>query len=134
MESMTNYEAKQIAHNSLVDTGYTILNKKLWDAIDLRPTILLQTLMSLHKQYFDGLEEFFQQSDRLAEHCRCSEKQIHNDLKRLQALKLLTITRKGLPRKNHFKINYKLVIEILFHEKSSQAKIAALEKKKLLGI
>ena len=131
---MTNYEAKQIAHNSLVDTGYTILNKKLWDAIDLRPTILLQTLMSLHKQYFDGLEEFFQQSDRLAEHCRCSEKQIHNDLKRLQALKLLTITRKGLPRKNHFKINYKLVIEILFHEKSSQAKIAALEKKKLLGI
>jgi len=131
---MTNQEVKQIAHNSLVESGYTILNKKLWDEIDLRPTILLQTLMSLHKQYFNGLDEFFQQTERLAEHCRCSEKQIQLDLKKLEALGLLTITKKGLPCKNFFTINYEEVVKILLREDSSLVKITRLEKKILPSI
>lgn len=131
---MTNHEAKQIAHNSLVESGYTILNKKLWDEIDLRPTILLQTLMSLHKQYFNGLDEFFQQTDRLADHCRCSERQIKKDLAKLESLELLTIIRKGLPCKNYYSINYDKVVGILLKEESSQAKIARLDKQRLPGI
>jgi hypothetical protein len=131
---MTEQEAKQIAHNSLVETGYTILNKKLWDTIDLRPTILIQTLMSIHKQWFNGLEEFFQQSDRLAAHCRCSEKQIQNDLKRLEAFGLLEISRKGLPCKNFYKINYEEVVKILLREECSPAKITRLAKQNLPGI
>jgi len=125
---MTSNEAKQIAHNSLVETGYTILNKKLWDTIGLRPTILLQTLMSIHKQWFNGLDEFYQQTDRLAEHCRCSERQIKNDLNTLQVLELLTTIKKGLPCKNFYSINYDNVVKILLQESSSQAKIARLDK------
>jgi len=131
---MNIYEAREIAHNSLVETGYTILNKKLWDAIDLRPTILLQTLMSLHKQYFLGMGEFFQQTDRLAEHCRCSEKQIRNDLDKLQKLGLITITRKDIPCKNYFAINYIEVVKILTEVETSQAKIARQERKILPDI
>jgi redox-regulated HSP33 family molecular chaperone len=128
---MTNEEAKRIAHNSLVETGYTILNKKLWDTIGLRPTILLQTLMSIHKQWFNGLEEFYQQTDRLAQHCRCSERQIKNDLSELQQSELLTIVKKGLPCKNFYSINYDNVVKILLQDDSSQAKIARLDKQSL---
>jgi hypothetical protein len=131
---MTEQEAKQIAHNSLVETGYTILNKKLWDTIDLRPTILIQTLMSIHKQWFNGLDEFFQQTDRLAAHCRCSERQIKRDLATLESLELLTIVRKGLPCKNYYSINYNKVVSILLKEESSQAKMSRLDKQKLPGI
>lgn len=125
---MTSNEAKQIAHNSLVETGYTILNKKLWDNIGLRPTILIQTLMSIHKQWFNGLDEFYQQTDRLSEHCRCSERQIKNDLNALQVLELLTVVKKGLPCKNFYSINYENVVKILLQDDSSQAKIARLDE------
>ena len=80
--------------------GFIMYNKELARKIGLHESIVLGQLSSIANLF--NFEEFFFQQEKIAYEVTLSVKQVRCALKKLESLGLLTITKKGLPRKNWY--------------------------------
>lgn len=104
---------QNLAHSVLTQGGFTQVSRDLRKKLGMYPSHLLHHLMDIHKNYFKGLDEFYQQESRLAEEFDISERSVNKFLHFLKDKEILNITKKGIPMRNYYKINYNKIIEIL---------------------
>lgn len=90
------------------------LNKELVKKIGIAETLVLQHLIDLQENIFEG--EFYQQIDRMAEELTLGEWKIKECLKTLKEHGVIDIVKKGMPAKNYYKINGKAVIDLINKE------------------
>lgn len=90
------------------------LNKELVRKIGLSETLVLQHLIDLNENIFEG--EFFQQIDRISEELSMGEWKVKECIKTLKERNLITTEKKGMPAKNYYKINVKEVINLITNE------------------
>ena len=92
--------------------NYWSINKDLAKKIGLTETILLQHLIELQYNIFDG-NEFFQQNERILEELPISEWQLKQSRNKLVELGLITLIKKGIPCKYYYTVLGDNVIELL---------------------
>jgi len=90
------------------------LNKELVRKIGLTETLVLQHLIDLQENIFEG--EFYQQIDRIAEELTIGEWKVKECLKSLKEYGLIDIVKKGMPAKNYYKVYGKAVLEVISKE------------------
>lgn len=79
-----------------------------------------------HLVFLDGLfegREFYQQQERLAKDCNIAVHTLRAVIKRLTQEGVITVVKKGLPAKNYYKLNVKILEQILHHEQTEQVLI-----------
>jgi hypothetical protein len=103
--------ARQSTKSLIGSSAYWTINKKMAKKIGLHATLLLQHFIDLEDAFFDG--EFYQQFDRLSEDLFLSKKQISSLLKILENENFISISRRGIPRKNFYTINHNVILEFL---------------------
>ena len=83
------------------------INKELARQIGLYPTVLLQHLIDLDDSFFKDMQGgFYQQQHRLVAAIPMSESQLRKSTTELINLGLITATRKGVPPKYFYTIEY----------------------------
>lgn len=87
------------------------LNKELVKKIGIAETLVLQHLIDLQANIFEG--EFYQQIDRIADELTLGEWKIKECLKTLKELGCIEIVKKGMPAKNYYKVVGKRILEII---------------------
>lgn len=95
----------------LANDNYITLNKTLAKEIGLEPAILFGALSSYQRYYKD--EEFYKEQDKIMEDTCLSEYLIRTATKKLVELNLVSVTKKGLPAKNYYKLNTTTVCKFL---------------------
>lgn len=103
--------AQEFAKNSLAQGSYTIINKHLMRKIGLDCTYMLQYLLDLQTNVFEG--EFYQQQERLAEEFGWTVYKVQTVTKQLAGYGLLRMRRRGMPAKIYYSINNEQVIAFL---------------------
>jgi stalled ribosome rescue protein Dom34 len=84
-----------------------------------------------HLVFLDGLfegREFYQQQERLARDCNVAVHTLRGIIKRLTQEGVLTVEKKGLPAKNYYKLNVKVLEQILYHEEVEQVDVVAIKE------
>lgn len=105
------------------------LNKELVKKIGLVETLVLQHLIDLNENIFDG--EFYQQMDRIAEELTIGEWKVKECIKTLKDRNLIIIEKKGMPAKNYYKINGKEIIELMIKDELQQVSRKSPNKSEL---
>ena len=110
------------------------INKHFAKTIGIYPTILLQHLIDLDENFFKGIESgFYQQQDRMLIDLPMSESQLRNATSELVKLNFITATRKGIPPKYFYTINYVnlygLINETFKGSKSEPMKVQKVNQK-----
>lgn len=95
----------------LAKQNYITFNKTLAKKIGIDETILFGELCS--KYYYANDNEFTCEYDVLIEDTCLTEYRLRNALKNLQNYNLIIVEKKGLPAKNHYKLNATVLIELL---------------------
>lgn len=95
----------------LAKQNFITFNKTLAKKIGIDETILFGELCS--KYYFANDNEFTCEYDVLIEDTCLTEYRLRNALKNLQNYNLVIVEKKGLPAKNHYKLNASVLIELL---------------------
>ena len=95
----------------LSSSSYTVINKHLMKQIGLEETFMLQYLLDLQDNCFNG--EFFQQQSRLADEFGWTLHKVKTTMSSLKNMELINVIKKGIPARNFFVINESKVIEIL---------------------
>ena len=90
------------------------LNKELVKKIGITETLVLQHLIDLQENIFEG--EFYQQIGRIADELTIGEWKVKECLKSLKEYKLIDIVKKGMPAKNYYKVYGKAVLEMISKE------------------
>lgn len=110
------------------------INKELARTIGIYPTILLQHLIDLDESFFKDIEGgFYQQQDRLVNDLPMSESQLRKATTELINLGLITATRKGVPPKYFYTIQYDnlyTLLDVTF--KGSLFKHLEIEQERLI--
>lgn len=105
---------KKLLKSTISKNAHWMINKKLAKGLGLEATLLLQHFIDLESGFFHG--EFYQQQDRLCEDLFLSRRQIDSAIKTLEGNGLITVTKKGIPRKNYYSINHEVILEFLQKE------------------
>ena len=103
---------KQFIEELYSENGFTMINLKLAKKIGLTEAFLFKYLLDLQENIFSG-NEFFQQQSRIEEETGLSEHIIRSTVKRLIDLQLLTSSRKGVPCKIYYYIDYEKCSSVL---------------------
>jgi DNA-binding Lrp family transcriptional regulator len=90
------------------------LNKELVKKIGLAETLILQHLIDLQENIFEG--EFYQQQERISQELSLSDWTVKNGIKTLKEAGLIEVIKKGMPSKNYYKVFPKAVIELMAKE------------------
>lgn len=90
------------------------LNKELVKKIGIAETLVLQHLIDLQANIFEG--EFYQQIDRISEELTLGEWKVKECLKTLKELGCIEIVKKGMPAKNYYKVIGKRILDIINSE------------------
>lgn len=98
----------------LGNQSHWTLNKELVKKIGIAETLVLQHLIDLQENVFEG--EFYQQIDRIAEELTIGEWKVKECLKTLKEYGVIDIVKKGMPAKNYYKINGKAVLDLISRE------------------
>lgn len=84
-----------------------------------------------HLVFLDGLfegREFYQQQERLAKDCNVAVHTLRGIIKRLTQEGVITVVKKGLPAKNYYKLNVKVLEQILYHEQVEQVDVVSIKE------
>lgn len=95
----------------LAKQNYITYNKQLAKLIGIDEAILYGELCSI--SLYNNEEEFYYEQDKLIEDTCLSEYRIRKSLKKLIDLKLVKVTKKGLPAKYYYKLDEKIFKEIM---------------------
>lgn len=95
----------------IASDNYITLNKTLLKKLGIEATILFGALCS-YQRYFNG-EEFYKEQDKLMEDTCLTEYLLRNATKILKDLGLISVTKKGLPAKNYYKVNADKLLDML---------------------
>ena len=109
--------------NLLSSTAFLIVNKELAKLIGLKETVLLADLISKEEYFFKNQQIteivstdkgwFFNTEKNIEKDTTLSPYQIRKGIDKLKKLGILEVKRKGIPAKQHFKINEEQVIKFL---------------------
>lgn len=105
--------------NIQVNEGMTLTSYRAYDFriaryIGLEPAILLTYLCEQDK-YINRLQvgkEFYKQQKYIEFYTSLSSRQQILALKKLKQLEIIEVVKKGMPARNHFKINYNKILEV----------------------
>ncbi|MGA2434888.1 MAG: hypothetical protein ABSG25_06340, partial [Bryobacteraceae bacterium] len=102
----------------LLDSGnYITINKNIIKMIGLLEAVLLGNFISKYN-YFDNKnmltedDEFFNTIDRIIDETGLKRNQIMDSIKTLSDFNILTVTKKGLPAKNYYKLNFDKILKM----------------------
>ena len=98
----------------LGNQSHWTLNKELVKKIGIAETLVLQHLIDLQENVFEG--EFYQQIGRIADELTIGEWKVKECLKTLKEYGLIDIVKKGMPAKNYYKVYGKAVLEMISKE------------------
>jgi len=100
----------------LSSTAFLVLNKELARQVGLKEAVLLADLIS-KEEYFiaNGMTDgwFFNTEANIEKDTTLTAYQQRKCLKELKKHQLIEVKRKGIPAKQHFKINEQLVIKLI---------------------
>ncbi len=96
--------------NLLMQSKWRVFNVDIARAIGINETLVLMELADA-EQYFEG-EEFFQTYEQISENTTLSEHQVRNSVRKLKELGIVETSMKGLPAKQHYKINTQALLKI----------------------
>lgn len=117
---------KQLVGNS----AFFMINKTIMKRVGIESALLLQHLIDIEDSYFKGIE-FYQQVSRLKEDTGLSDHGIREAKKTLIKSGAISITKKGLPSKDHFVLHH-TAIQLWFESDTSTGlNITPLEVQKL---
>ena len=112
---------KKIVSELMSQNGFWMLNKTVAKHLGNNDAaLLLSHLVDLQEKLFGG-KEFFQQQDRMIEECNLTKYSLRVCIELLVEKGLLTVEKKGLPAKNHYKVNLEAILEIFEHVTTSGA-------------
>jgi hypothetical protein len=94
--------------------SYWTLNKELVKKIGLAETLILQHLIDLQENVFEGA--FYQQQDRIGEELSLSDWTVKNGIKTLKEAGLIEVVKRGMPSKNYYKVIEKAVVQMIGNE------------------
>jgi hypothetical protein len=107
----------------LSSTAFLIVNKELAKLIGLKETVLLADLISKEDYFFknEQITEivstdkgwFFNTEKNIEKDTTLSPYQIRKAIEKLKKLGILEVKRKGIPAKQHFKINEEQVVKFI---------------------
>ena len=104
---------QNIVDNTLHGQAHWIVNKSLATFLKSNDSaIILAELIFLRRQH-PKVDMPFLQQDKLAERCNVSIHKLRTCLDILKNNKLVSIEKKGMPAKNHFKVNYDEIITLM---------------------
>lgn len=119
--------------------GYFLFNKSIARAVGTLAAVLFAELVNIADYYGGG--EFYFEQDRLTQDTGLSLHQVQSATKVLEACGLLSVTRKGVPRRNWYTVNSAAALDVIEknlaenrkpkNPASSGAKIEPLEVQKL---
>jgi hypothetical protein len=92
--------------------SFWMINKALYKRLGWNATLLLQHLVDIEEEYFYGMSEFYQQVSRISLDIDLSEYEIRNAKKVLLDADLISIVKKGIPAKDHFKLHKDNILKI----------------------
>lgn len=84
-----------------------------------------------HLVFLDGLfegREFYQQQERLAKDCNVAIHTLRVIIKKLTQEGIITVVKKGLPAKNYYKLNLKVLEKILYHEEVEELNVETIKQ------
>lgn len=84
------------------NSSYWTINKKLAKDLGLEAALIIQHFYDLQTKVFNG--EFYQTYEQISEHLHLKRRRIENAIELLKKVGFLTVTKKGLPQKNHYKV------------------------------
>jgi hypothetical protein len=94
----------------LSSDSYIAYNKQLAKEVGVDEAIVFGELCSICNIHG---EEFYFEQHRIIDETCLTEYRIRNALKNLQDFGLVSVTKKGLPAKNHYSLNEKVLVEII---------------------
>jgi hypothetical protein len=95
------------------NTAHFAINKEL--ALKLGgydEAVVLQHFIDLQSNLFNN-NEFYQQQDRLQAELHLSEYKLKSAINKLKEFNLITVTKKGMPSKNYYYVNFEKVYEFI---------------------
>jgi hypothetical protein len=118
-------DLKQLVGSS----AFFMINKTIMQKVGLEAALLLQHLIDIEDSFFKGIE-FYQQVSRLKLDTGLSEHGIRVAKKALIKENAISITKKGLPSKDHFVINHSNIKLWFENETTTDSKSEPLEDQK----
>jgi hypothetical protein len=104
---------QNIVDNTLHSQAHWKVNKAMARFLESNDSgIILSELIFLKRQH-PKVDMPFLQQDKLADRCNVSIHKLRTCLDNLKKHKLITTEKKGMPAKNHFKINYDQIITLM---------------------
>ena len=102
-----------LVDNTLHSQAHWKVNKAMARFLESNDSaIILSELIFLKRQH-PKVDMPFLQQDKLADRCNVSIHKLRTCLDNLKKNNLITIEKKGMPAKNHFKINYDQIITLM---------------------
>lgn len=95
----------------LASDNYVIVNKTLVKEIGLENAIVFGTLCGYQRGFENN--EFYREQEKLIEDTGLSEYSVRKAIKELKELELIEVTKKGMPAKYYYKINFSLTFKFL---------------------
>ncbi len=120
---MEEQEYKILSEKLLGSDSYITFNKSVAELFGIEPAIYLSTLIWKAKYYEkrDMLVNgyFFSTQSDMTETCMLSPFKQSESIKVLRQYKIIDVIKRGMPPKNHFKINHKILFEMISSAKST---------------
>jgi hypothetical protein len=85
------------------NTPFWTINKKMCHLVGFEATLIIQHFHDLQSKVFNG--EFYQTHDQITLHLGLKRRRIENAINLLKDSGFLTVTKKGLPQQNYYKVN-----------------------------
>ena len=102
--------------NVFGNTPFWTVNKKMCEFLGFEATLILQHFYDLETKVFNG--EFYQTHDQITLHLGLKRRRIENAINLLKDSGFLTVTKKGLPQQNYYKIENANLATFLFYQKT----------------
>jgi len=97
---------------TISNKAFWIVNKELCKHLGLHTTLLLQQFVDLQTNVFGG-KEFYQSHDQLTKELPLSYHYIREGVTALKSLGIITVTKKGMPAKNHYFVLLDKIQEVI---------------------
>lgn len=111
---MTKEQMKNIYGKTLGGNQCFIINRHLAKQLGSKDVALLfQHLLDLHLTFFNELDWFYKQYDRIAKDLDCDVKSVQRWIKILKDKGLVQTKFEGLPPKTYYHIDYEKLDEIM---------------------
>jgi hypothetical protein len=111
-------DAKQIIRAFMDSGGYIPVNKKMIKLIGILPTVLLGDLIGKYNYFCDRNElaendDFFNTIENIENDTGLTSAYITFSFKMLSHFNLLEVSKKGMPARNYYKINFDNIAQLL---------------------